>query len=41
MTSLRSLKFPVTVKDAGDKPLPLSDDELAELIRWIDTLDRI
>jgi serine protease Do len=35
VTSLRSLKFPVTVKDAGDKPLPLSDDELAELIRWI------
>jgi serine protease Do len=41
VTSLRSLKFPVTVKDLGEKPLPLSDDALAELLRWIDTLDRI
>jgi serine protease Do len=41
VSSLRSLKFPVTVKDLGEKPLPLSDDGLAELVRWIDTLDRI
>jgi serine protease Do len=41
VTSLRSLKFPVTVKDLGENPRPLSDDELAELVRWIDTLDRI
>ena len=39
--AVRSLKFPVTVKDLGEKPLPLSDDALAELVRWIDTLDRI
>ncbi len=41
VTLLRSLKFPVTVKDLGEKPVPLSDDSLADLARWIDALDRI
>jgi poly(3-hydroxybutyrate) depolymerase len=40
VSALRSLKFPVTVKDPGEKSV-LSDDGLAELVRWIDTLDRI
>jgi len=38
---LQSAKFPVTRKSLGEKPRELSDDELAELGRWIDTLDRI
>jgi serine protease Do len=38
---IRQMKHPVTVKSLGDKPRPLNDDELAELVRWIDMLDRI
>ncbi len=38
---LRTQKFPVTVKDLGDSSRPLTVDELAELARWIDSLDRI
>ncbi|NQU23174.1 MAG: PDZ domain-containing protein, partial [Candidatus Nealsonbacteria bacterium] len=38
---LRAMKIPVTVKDLGDDPRYLNDEELAELVRWIDTLDRI
>jgi pimeloyl-ACP methyl ester carboxylesterase len=38
---LRAMKYPVTVKDLGPDPRPLTADELAELARWIDTLDRI
>ncbi len=38
---LREAKIPVTVKDLGEAPRELSDDELAELVRWIDMLDRI
>jgi S1-C subfamily serine protease/dienelactone hydrolase len=39
--SLREAKFPVTQKSLGEKPRDLTEDELAELARWIDTLDRI
>ncbi len=39
--ALREKKFPVTEKDLGKKPRDLNDDELSELVRWIDTLDRI
>jgi serine protease Do len=39
VASLRSLKFPVTVKKLGLVPQP--GDGLDELVRWIDTLDRI
>ena len=38
---LRSMGYPVTVKDLGESPRSLESDELAELIRWIDMLDRI
>jgi poly(3-hydroxybutyrate) depolymerase len=38
---LRAAKFPVTVKELGPQPRDLTPDELAELARWIDTLDRI
>ncbi len=37
---LRAEKFPVTTRDLGMTPRDLSDDELAELVRWIDALDR-
>jgi len=38
---LREMKVPVTVKDLGEEARYLEDDELAELVRWIDMLDRI
>jgi serine protease Do len=37
---LREAKHPVTVKDLGEDQRPLNADELAELARWIDSLDR-
>jgi serine protease Do len=33
--------FPVTTKSLGDQPRDLSDSELAELMCWLDSLDRI
>ena len=38
---LRTAKYPVSVKNLGEASRPLAADELAELARWIDTLDRI
>jgi serine protease Do len=38
---LRAAKYPVTVKDVGEASRALTADELAELARWMDTLDRI
>ncbi len=38
---LRAAKFPVRVKDLGQKVRDLTAEEMDELIRWIDTLDRI
>ncbi len=38
---LREMKYPVTVKDLGDESRVLSATELSEVIRWIDTLDRL
>ncbi len=38
---LRDLKFPVTVVEVDDASRYLTADELAGLIRWIDTLDRL
>lgn len=38
---LRAMKFPVTVKDLGAKARDLKPEEISELVRWIDTLDRI
>ncbi len=37
---LREAKFPVTELDLGDAARPLTAVELAEFVRWIDTLDR-
>jgi serine protease Do len=39
--ALRAMKYPVTVRQIGDEPRPLNQEELAELVRWIDTLDRL
>jgi len=41
ITGLRALKYPVIVKSLGPEPRDLSVDEVSELLRWIDTLDRI
>jgi len=38
---LRALKVPLTEKSIGDTPRELDADEVAELARWIDMLDRI
>jgi len=39
--TLRSMKYPVTTIELGQTARPLNAEELAELVRWIDTLDRI
>ena len=39
--TVRGLKYPVTVKDLGATGRQLNAEELAELVRWMDTLDRI
>lgn len=39
--SVRAMKYPVCLKDLGKKPRALTAEELLELARWIDTLDRI
>jgi serine protease Do len=41
LVTLRKMKIPVVVKKLGDVPRYLNAEELAELVRWIDTLDRI
>jgi hypothetical protein len=41
VTQFRDMKIPVTVKDLGEDARYLDADELAELARWIDMLDRI
>jgi serine protease Do len=38
---LRAQKHPVVTKDLGASPRALSAEEIAELARWIDSLDRI
>jgi serine protease Do len=38
---LEAAKFPVTVKELGEQPRYLDAAELDELVRWIDTLDRL
>jgi hypothetical protein len=38
---LQAAKFPVTLKSLGEQPRELTAEELTELARWIDTLDRI
>ena len=39
--ALAELKFPVTTRTLGKGNRYLDDDQLAELLRWIDSLDRI
>ena len=39
--ALEKMKYPVTLKNLGDTPRYLNDEELAQLVRWIDMLDRI
>jgi serine protease Do len=39
--TMRQMKIPVVVKSLGPAPRYLNAAELAELARWIDTLDRI
>ncbi|MGD9723409.1 MAG: PDZ domain-containing protein [Pirellulales bacterium] len=38
---LRALKYPLTVKEIDEPGRYLTPDELAELVRWFDTLDRL
>jgi serine protease Do len=38
---LRQMKFPVTVLDLGEKARKLKPSEVSDLVRWMDTLDRI
>jgi serine protease Do len=40
LTALRAAEYPVTVKELGAEPRYLQADELTELVRWIDALDR-
>jgi hypothetical protein len=35
------MKYPVTIKELGPDSRDLAPEELAELARWIDSLDRI
>ncbi|MDA7977705.1 MAG: PDZ domain-containing protein [Pirellulales bacterium] len=39
--ALRRLKYPVTVVDLGEKARYFNQEELEQLARWVDTLDRI
>jgi poly(3-hydroxybutyrate) depolymerase len=39
--ALRDRKFALTLKEQGENASLLSDDELAEALRWIDSLDKI
>ena len=41
LARLKAAKVPVTEKDLGKDARDLTPPELAELVRWIDMLDRI
>lgn len=41
VTALEAMKFPVTKLPLGEKSRDLNEDELSQLTRWLDTLDRI
>jgi len=41
LARLEAAKFPITQHAIGDQPRDLTADELSELGRWIDSLDRI
>ncbi len=38
---LRALKYPLTVHEVGEQGRYLTSDEMAQLVRWFDTLDRL
>jgi serine protease Do len=40
LARIKAAKFPLTVRNLGNTQRYLNADELAELVRWIDTLDR-
>ena len=39
--ALEKVKYPVILREHEGEARPLDTDELAELVRWIDTLDRL
>jgi serine protease Do len=39
--ALEKIKYPVILREHEGEARPLDTDELAELVRWIDTLDRL
>lgn len=41
VSRLQSMKYPVILRKHPGDPRPLNDAERAELVRWIDTLDRL
>jgi len=41
VTRLKAMKYPVIAKELDGDARYLNDEELAELVRWIDTLDRL
>jgi hypothetical protein len=40
LARIKAAKFPLTVRNLGNTQRYLNAEELAELVRWIDTLDR-
>ena len=38
---MQEMKYPLTVKKIGEVGRYLTPDELAELVRWFDSLDRL
>ena len=38
---LRKWQYPVTALDLGEQPRDLDASELAQVVRWIDALDRL
>lgn len=41
VTRLKAMKYPVIAKELDGDARYLNDEELSELVRWIDTLDRL
>lgn len=38
---LAAALYPVTIKSVGEQPRDLNDSEIADLVRWLDSLDRL